>query len=184
MPPPAPSRQCFYDTVVLATADPDLLSNDDDRSALAAWPAVIDQLWQEEIRARRLVDEEIAPFLTERGDLLATLRTTDGFTSAGLDQVVALRAAADSANRNALILRDGRFLNLVAWKVRAEREALYKHEHVSAAYKALLNLLETEIARRRYGGPPPSLVRRTAGRLARRSRGAAGRQTTHAAVAA
>jgi hypothetical protein len=60
-----------------------------------------------------------------------------------------LRAAADSANRNAAILRNRQFLNLVAWKIRAERETLYKHEQVSRAHDALLSLLEAEIARRR-----------------------------------
>lgn len=133
----------------LATADPELLRNDEIRSALAAWPAVIDQLWQEELRARRLVDEEIAPFLAEHGDLAATFRITEGFTSAGHDRLVPLRAAADSADHNAAILRDRRFLNLVAWKIRAERETLFKHEQVSAAHDTLLSLLEAEIARRR-----------------------------------
>ena len=131
----------------LATADPELLTNPQIRSALAAWPAVIDQLWQEEMRARRVVDEEIAPFLAEHGDLTATFRIDDGFTSAGHDRLGPIRAAADSANRNAAILRDRRFLNLVAWKIRAEREALYKHEQVSAAHDTLLSLLEAEIAR-------------------------------------
>jgi hypothetical protein len=133
----------------LATADPELLTNDEIRSALAAWPAVIEQLWQEEMRERRLVDEEIAPFLAEHGDLAATFRISDGFTSAGRDRVVPLRAAADSANHNAAILGDRRFLNLVAWKIRAERETLYKHEQVSAAHRMLLSLLQAEIARRR-----------------------------------
>jgi hypothetical protein len=131
----------------LATADPELLRNDDIRSALAAWPAVIDELWQEELRARRLVDEEIAPFLTEYGDMTATFRIVDGFTSAGRDRLVPIRIAADSANRNAAILDDQQFLNLVAWKVRAEREALFKHEQVSAAHDALLRQLKAEIAR-------------------------------------
>lgn len=133
----------------LASADPELLRNDDIRSALAAWPAMIDQLWQEEMRARRLVDEEVAPFYAEYGDMAATFRIVDGFTSAGRDRVVPLRIAADSANRNAAILSDRRFLNLVAWKVRAEREALFKHEQVSAAHDTLLSLLKAEIARRR-----------------------------------
>lgn len=133
----------------LATADPELLSNVEIRSALAAWPAVIEQLWQEEMRARRLVDEEIAPFLIEHGDLAATFRIVDGFTLAGRDRVVPLRTAADSANHNAALLADPQFLNLVAWKVRAEREALFKHEQVSAAHNALLNLLKAEISRRR-----------------------------------
>jgi hypothetical protein len=133
----------------LATADPELLRNDELRSALAAWPAVIDQLWQEELRARRLVDEEIAPFLVENGDLAATFRITDGFTSAGRDRLVPIRVAADSANRNADILGYQRFLNLVAWKIRAEREALYKHEQVSIAHDALLASLNAEIARLR-----------------------------------
>ena len=133
----------------LATADPELLTNAEIRSALAAWPAVIDQLWQEELRARRLVDEEIAPFLAEHGDLAATFRIIDGFTSAGRDRLVPLRAAADSANLNAAILADRRFRNLVAWKIRAEREALFKHEQVSAAHDRLLRLLEGEIERRR-----------------------------------
>jgi hypothetical protein len=133
----------------LATADPELLTNAEIRSALAAWPATIDQLWQEELRARRLVDEEIAPFLAEHGDLAATFRIIDGFTAAGRDRLVPLRAAADSANLNSSILGDRRFLNLVAWKVRAEREALFKHEQVSAAHDALLRLLEAEVERRR-----------------------------------
>ena len=133
----------------LATADPELLRNDKIRSALAAWPAVIDQLWQEEMRARRLVDEEISPFLVENGDVAATFRISDGFTSAGRDRLVPIRIAADSANRNAAILDDQEFLNLVALRVRAEREALYKHEQVSVAHDALLGLLKAEIARRR-----------------------------------
>jgi hypothetical protein len=62
---------------------------------------------------------------------------------------VPIRIAADSENRNAGILDDQKFLNLVALKVRAEREALYKHEQVSVAHDALLGLLKAEIARRR-----------------------------------
>ena len=132
----------------LATADPELLTNGEIRSALAAWPAVIDQLWQEELRARRLVDEEIAPFVAGHGDLAATFRITDGFTSAGRERLVPLRSAADSANRNAGVIEDRHFLNLVAWKIRAERETLYKHEQVSVAHREVLRLLEAEIARR------------------------------------
>lgn len=132
----------------LATADPELLTNDEIRSALAAWPAVIDQLWQEEMRARRLVDEEIAPYLAAHGDLAATFRIDDGFTLAGHDRLVPIRTAADSLNQNTAILGHPRFLNLVAWKIRAEREALFKHEQVIAAHDALLSLLEAEIARR------------------------------------
>jgi hypothetical protein len=132
----------------LATADPDLLTDDEIRSALAAWPAIIDQLWQEEMRARRLVDEEISPFLAEHGDLAATFRIADGFTSAGRDRLVSIRNAADSANRNAAITGDRLFLNLVAWKIRAERETLYRHEQVSVAHDRLRTLLDAAIARR------------------------------------
>jgi hypothetical protein len=52
-------------------------------------------------------------------------------------------------NHNAAILGDRRFLNLLALKIRAESEALFKHEQVSAAHEALLTLLRDEIARRR-----------------------------------
>lgn len=132
----------------LATADPELLTNAELRSRLAAWPAVIDQLWQEELRGRSLVDDEIAPFLAEHGDLRATFRITDGFTSAGRDRLIPIRMAADSANRNGTLIGNRQLLNLVAWKIRVEREALYKHEQVSAAHGELLGLLEAEIARR------------------------------------
>ena len=64
--------------------------------------------------------------------MAATFRIIDGFTPAGHDRLVPLRAAADSVNHNAAILGDRRFLNLLALKIRAESEALFSSTSRSA----------------------------------------------------
>jgi hypothetical protein len=138
----------------LSMGDPTLITDQEVRSALEAWPATLNELSLQEERSMKLIDEQIAPFFVRGGDLSGTFRlsgalATSGKFDTGVDRLAPLKAVSDSANRNAPLLGNPEFLNLVAWKVRSERDILAKHARVVEAHRQLVALLNAAIEDRR-----------------------------------